>query len=229
MKVMPFILLLCCCPLALSQDIVGGSSTLFGFRDLRTAVQEHQVRLNRRSIPQDKQAQEVDALLAESSETLAFLVRSAKNHPVSSEYSESTSDASSIFSDIKARGTIGEAEWKQLQAVNADLKVKANHAEKALASGAENAFELIEVIVHTKKNGKELADYQVWYVKEAYENEPGRYQTFDRFSSPATRKLPPGRYLMWTQATDGTKTQGPKTPKEFGDGQAIIETDLSIP
>jgi hypothetical protein len=93
----------------------------------------------------------------------------------------------------------------------------------------KSPFDSIEVIVHTKKKGKEVGDYQIWYVKEAYENEPARYQTFDRFSSPASRKIPPGKYVMWTQATDGSKALGDRTPKEFGDGQSAVETDLTAP
>ena len=91
------------------------------------------------------------------------------------------------------------------------------------------AFDAIEIIVHTKKNGQELGNYQIWYVKEAYRNDASKYQTFDRFSSPASRKIPPGKYLMWAQTTDGSKATGEKTPKEFGDGQAKVETDLAAP
>jgi len=168
---------------------------------------------------------QVKALLDESNVHLTLLSELSKNRNVPRPYAESIAEDAAILQDIRKHGIIGQPQYEQIKAVNADLRIKADHAEMA----PEAAFDTIEIVVHTRKNGQELGNYQIWYVKEAYRNDASKYQTFDRFSSPASRKMPPGKYLMWAQATDGSKAMGEKTPKEFGDGQAKVETDLGAP
>jgi hypothetical protein len=222
MRIVGLILvLLVLCSAVLSQDLLGGDRLVV----FRHAVERDQVRLVRRKVPRLEQSGQLKAVLAESSKYLNLLQERSKDRPVPQDYAQSISEDIEIIENIRGRGIVGSTEWEQIKAVNTDLAIKAEHAEIL----PEAAFDSIEVIVRTKKNGLELSNYQVWYVKEAFKNDATKYRTFDRFSSPSSRKLPPGRYVMWSQATDGSKALGEKTPKEFGDGQANVEIDLAAP
>jgi hypothetical protein len=192
---------------------------------LKLDVRYKRVELVRMPLPKSKQAAELNAVLTESSKYLQVLQEKSKDRAVPPAYAESISEDGKIIDSIRMGRRVGSTEWEQIKAVNVDLRVKAEHAEML----PEAAFDSIEVIVRTKKNGQELSNYQVWFVKEAFKNDIAKYQTFDRYSSPSSRKLPPGRYVMWSQATDGSKASGEKSPKEFGDGQAKVEIDLAAP
>jgi len=206
----------------LTGDLNGGAALLFR---LEKDVASNRVRFKRPVGTKPQQAAELRAVLTESGMHLKLLREKSTNRTVSGEYAQSITEDFAVIEKISGRREVGSTEWEQIKAVNADLRVKAEHAEIL----PEAAFDAIEVIVRTKKNGEELSNYQVWYVKEAFKNDTAKYQTFDRFSSPSSRKLPPGRYVMWSQATDGSKAVGEKTPKEFGDGQAKVEIDLAAP
>lgn len=212
------------CSFTRGQDIVGGAKAARSMADLRKGVVEKRVVLVRKNLPTARQATEVNALLAEGSVHLSFLRELSETRTVPKEYEQSMLENFAILQSIKKLGRIGQPQWEQLQALNADLRVKSNHA----ALGGESGFQSIEVIVRTKKNGQELSNCEVWFVKEAYKNNVAKYDTFHGFS-PAVRKIPPGRYIMWTKATDTSKAEGQKTPKEFGDGLGRVEIDLTAP
>jgi len=168
---------------------------------------------------------QLKALLKRTVKNVEELRKFTRKKEIPEDYSESIREYTRRIEFISDKEMISYHDELFLNAVNADLEVKRIHAEKM----PENAFDSIKVIVHTKKDGAEKGVYQVWWVKDAYKDETGQYRTFDRFSTPTSRSLPPGKYVMWTKATDGTQATGEKTPKEFGDGQAEVEIDLIAP
>jgi hypothetical protein len=168
---------------------------------------------------------QLKALLKRTEKIVETLKKLSKKKNIPEEYAESIREYTRRMEILNGKETISNQDEAFLLAINADLEVKKIHAEKR----PENGFDSINIVVHTKKNGGETGVYQVWWVKDAYKDEVNKYQTFDRFSTPTNRPLPPGKYLMWTKATDGTQTTSQKEPKEFGDGKGEVEVDLIAP
>ena len=164
-------------------------------------------------------------LVQETDNNVAALKKLAQNRPVPTEYKASIDDSAEQLKQIRKKARYTFEDVAQVRAINEDLQIKRTHAE----SRPNAPFESIKINVHTKKNGQETGVYQIWWVQNSYKDKADKYQTFDTFSSPTSRLLPPGKYWMWTKATDGSGATGEKTPKEFGDGKAEIDTDLIAP
>jgi hypothetical protein len=168
---------------------------------------------------------QLTTLLRQTDDNIEALKKIAKKRNIPVEYEASIEESTSQIEAIRRKDKITPHDVRLLEEINEDVRIKRMHAE-----ARPNApFESIKVTVHTKKNGQEMGVYQIWWVKYAYRDDPSKYKTFDKFSSPSSQPLPPGRYLMWTKATDGSQVTGEKTPKEFGDGSGEIDTDLIAP
>lgn len=170
-------------------------------------------------------APELAMVVQETENNVERLIRMSRNRELPAEYAASIDELTKEIEAIRAKPRITQKDVELLQAIYEDVHIKRVHAE-----ARPNApFDAIKVTVHTKKHGQETGVYEVWWVKYAYRDDISKYKTFDQFSSPTSRHLPPGKYLMWAKATDGSKATGEKTPKEFGDGKAEVDTDLIAP
>src|SRR6476661_2063116 len=161
-------------------------------------------------------------LVQETDSNVEALKKLGQNRTVPAEYKASIDDSADQLKQIRKKARYNPEDVAQVRAINEDLQIKRMHAE----SRPNAPFDSIKINVHTKKGGQETGVYQIWWVQNAYKDNASKYQTFDKFSSPASRLLPPGKYWMWTKATDGSNATGEKTPKEFGDGHPEIDTDL---
>lgn len=155
-------MLFSCSSFAHSQDI--GLDIVGGAAILKRAVADGHVKIAHGTsvrVPQ------VNAMLDETNGYLSVLSELSKNRSIPEAYTKSIAEDAAILKNIRKLGIIGPPQVSQIEAVNADLRVKADHAELAPAT----AFDAIEIIVHTKKNGQELGNYEIWYVKEAYRDD----------------------------------------------------------
>lgn len=145
-----------------------------------------------------------------------FSAEIKKIHPA---YRKSLSQDFALLRDArKADNDQGRATIRQ---VAADLKVKAKRAE------AVGELDLVAVKITTKKDGVEVGGYEVRYVPRALDGVPGEDFPFRKESSPTTKDLAPGIYLLW--ARKGTAVSA-KTPQEIGDdGKPTADIDLAVP
>lgn len=112
--------------------------------------------------------------------------------------------------------------FKGLGDVALDLQIKVTYSRSALGS----AFRLVQIVIHTKKQDKEIGGYQVWYVPKGWAAVKDEAKPFDRLSSPTYMELSPGNYVMWTHK-DGANSKS--QPVSLGeDGRSKKEIDLLI-
>ena len=74
----------------------------------------------------------------------------------------------------------------------------------------------------------EQPNYEVVYVLEFWSDDPARWRTFDKLSSPTTQKLTAGYYMVWCRKTesDGSVSDGEKKRVEVTEAKEI---DLIVP
>lgn len=177
------------------------------------------------SMPATSLSGRVVSLLKQTDSNIGVLKRIGRNKTIPTEYAASINESTSEIEALRAKSQITTRDVLLLEAINEDIHIKTVHAQ----SRPNAPFDSIQITVRTKRDGQETGVYEVWWVKFAHRDDPAKYKTFDRFSSPTTHPLPPGKYMMWTKATDGSGATGAKTPKEFGDGRAAVDTDLIAP
>jgi hypothetical protein len=87
----------------------------------------------------------------------------------------------------------------------------------------------VELIVTTfDKDGKEVQNCEIWFVLKGWANYKDRYDHFDKPSSPASRDLPPGNYVVWTRMGSAEGAQVPL--KDLGiDGQKSRAISIPAP
>ena len=134
-------------------------------------------------------------------------------------YSEDIADDADLVEQVRLSKDVKRRELEKVRFVNTDVQIKRGQAE----ARTEAPFDLITIVVKTWKNDVEVNRFKVWFVNMRNKDNEAKYQSFDKFSSPTSKDLPPGNYLMWTT---GNGRVGERQPKTFGDGKATIETDL---
>jgi hypothetical protein len=141
------------------------------------------------------QRDEVTATVEKVKKNLAFLEKFAggKSTTVPAGYSESMKSNLAILKVASHPDTSPEASVKLYKAVADDLDIKAAFAK----ANAQNVFALVSVTVQTLDGVTEKPGYEVYCVPIGLENERSWHETFDKLSSPTTKKLAPGCYLMW--------------------------------
>jgi hypothetical protein len=107
--------------------------------------------------------------------------------------------------------------------VASDLEIKAAY----IHSSRGTALRLVQVVVHTVKDSKELGGYEVWYVPKGWADDPGAFRRFGRLSSPTYTDLAPGNYLMWVQK--GEVSAAKQTFSVGKQGKSRDELDLVTP
>lgn len=109
-----------------------------------------------------------------------------------------------------------------LSEVESDLELKLSYSTASLGQ----SLRPVQVIVHTVKESKEEAGYEVWYVPKALVANREYYAVFDRLSSPTDMEIPAGNYYFWIQK--GTFASG-KRPFSIGnDRKSRKEVDIPI-
>jgi len=108
-----------------------------------------------------------------------------------------------------------------------ELKGFQNDGECEGCSPLSYPRQLIEVTVRAKQAGREVSDYEVWYVAKGWANVPDAFNRFDNLSSPSTKSLAPGNYFLWLRKGE-EKTE--RQPFKFGDDRQYNRNiDLVVP
>jgi hypothetical protein len=133
-----------------------------------------------------------------------------------------------VVEGISGKGTPEPLRWAELiKDVADDLRAKIHFAEPHLGDiNPSDAFGNVTVQVTTRdKEAKEVSNYEVWYCLKGLVNYKDRYDHFDNLSSPTSRPIPPGNYMMWTRKDS---KDGPLEPaNDIGsDGQSRRSIDL---
>lgn len=158
-------------------------------------------------------------------EYLAEIARSQGNTKIPAQYDASLRSNARLLESLtryNSSATEKQKLYKVLGDVALDLQIKVIYSRSALGS----AFRLVQIVVHTKEQDKEIGGYQVWYVPKGWADIKDQAKPFDRLSSPTYMELPPGNYVMWThKAGNNSKFQ----PVSLGDdGRSRKEIDLLI-
>ncbi len=76
-------------------------------------------------------------------------------------------------------------------------------------------------------HGKGVPGCEVWYVPYAWQDDPSRNERFDKLSTPTTKLLPVGRFLMWTRKSAKEGERKPVNPGD--DHKTKKEVDIPAP
>ena len=119
-----------------------------------------------------------------------------------------------------------EAKRVSLSVYNGGLVAGQDVAIKAAYVQA-NKKDTVEVKVNTlDKSGQNIPNCTVWY-KPYLSNNDGDRRKFDKFSTPTTELIPPGRWQIWSEKD---RKAGRVDPLDIGDDQrAKREVDIEAP
>jgi hypothetical protein len=117
------------------------------------------------------------------------------------------------------RETLEKSQRFTLSAINNVTSAATDLALKAGLAG-KNGRDMVEVTVHTFKDGAEVPGCRVLYAPYMHDDEQHRIK-FDKFSSPTTDFLPPGKWLIWAVKN---KVEGPKDEFYCGDDKRPTRT-----
>jgi hypothetical protein len=130
-----------------------------------------------------------------------------------------------LLQQVRRRTANGKADafiLDSLELVASDLNLKAQYIRSSRGSN----LRLVEVLVHTLDDRKEVGGYEVWYVPVGWVDEPREYKRFGRLSSPTYMDLTPGNYLMWSRLKN---RESEKTNISVGkNGRSRDEVDLIV-
>jgi hypothetical protein len=116
--------------------------------------------------------------------------------------------------------------------VETDLRTK----DAAYKNSPRGLATLITLEVHTKLIRAETSGWQVMSLAAPlaeFPNAPG--EPFGLFSSPTTKSLPPGPYILWAEDPSDASVKGPRKPVTLGSvtgGQASlapVSADIAVP
>jgi hypothetical protein len=131
--------------------------------------------------------------------TELYNIRVTFNVPVSQNYLNDIDDDAELIEQVIQINKISFPEKKKVELVNSDLRVKREYANDRKDAPLSD----INVIARTKNySGKEVPNYEVWFVVEKYGENRSRYRSFDTVSSPTNRLLSPGNYFFWTRSRE---------------------------
>jgi hypothetical protein len=111
-----------------------------------------------------------------------------------------------------------------LEALADDLETKLEHCTK---SGGRLGGS-ITVRVRTVGAGREVGNWQVFYLPKVLEAAGGTADRFPQLSSPTSEVLVPGRYVVWPQDPE-TRRVGAKVVVKVGEGRSNLVLDLFVP
>lgn len=178
---------------------------------------------------QGAQAETISDWLRSIDSNVSYLYEIARAQPnmrMSAEYTASLSSDARLLESITIFKTHSAKErdrfYKVLDEVSSDLRIKVSYSRSALGS----PFRLVQVLVHTRTQDKEVGGYQVWYVPKGWADVRDEAKPFDRLSSPTYMDLPPGNYLMWTHKRGRNSKRQPVSLGD--DGRSRREIDLPI-
>jgi hypothetical protein len=106
----------------------------------------------------------------------------------------------------------------KLNQVNEDLEAKVVFSQMLMGAG----LRLVEFIVTTKKDGKEIGGYEVYYVPLGWWDTPDKFRRADQPSSPAIMKLAPGNYLVWLKKGEMLTEKVPYTLGKEGSRKEVV-------
>jgi hypothetical protein len=79
----------------------------------------------------------------------------------------------------------------------------------------------------------EVSQWNVMYLSAPLAERRDTGEPFPNFSSPTTKRLPPGRYVLWAQHPADAQRRGPRKTITVGDPNAKIDervvADLIVP
>ena len=148
-----------------------------------------------------------------------------KGDNVPEEYREQLKQYQKVLDRISESDQPIKEKRELCEALAADLNAKAKYAEK----NPDAAFGLVKVTVRTLDGTKEKSGSEVMFVVRAWAEDKTRHKRYDMISSPTSRKLFPGAYLMWTKVPDQDQ-EGPRKPISVGEeGNSEQKIDLPVP
>jgi len=177
------------------------------------------------SIPQRIPGPDARQIAASALADVNFMIRGwTAGSKIPPEYSASLRLSLRLLDGAFAAEQEGPA-FSALQAAADDLHIKAEHCRKSgVGLGG-----MVTVVIRTLKGSREQRDLQVLYLAKLMEGEKdAQPDQFPKFSSPTRHVLAPGRYVMWAREPQ-TNMTGARTTVRIGDGNKIVEWDLSVP
>jgi hypothetical protein len=88
----------------------------------------------------------------------------------------------------------------------------------------DKAPQLVQVTVRAKQEGREINDYEVWYVAKGWASVADAFNRFDNLSSPSTKFLAPGNYFLWLRkGKEATERQ----PFKIG-GDRVFDRNIDL-
>lgn len=239
MKTAAMFFLLFCCPPVYSQtagEQPAQARALFdSFHKSLDEIRDRFVRNTSPSIPKSEMAESI----ANINDHVNFLESViTPGTPTPKAYLESLALDCELLKRLAKQQVTSETEKSRLsdglKDVEADLKIKANAKRRCGncsrdPNGEEMTF-AVQVLVHAKKGGQDLGDYEVWYVPKGLAGDRSEFKRFDSLTDPAkpTRmNLAPGRYLVWLKKGE------PETRAQLlsigENGEAQREIDVPVP
>jgi hypothetical protein len=162
-----------------------------------------------------------------NSAAAAVSTMNAAHVEVTPEFATSTNEAIKVFNDaagrLKAGESLEEADVETLDRAASDLRIKAEWLTKNQPHDP-----IVDVTVNTTdRRNKASSGCEVWYVTAFYEGVKDREGKFDQLSTPTSKRLMPGAYIMWTSRAG---KRGDPKPVGVGDNHLTnMSVDLPAP
>lgn len=146
------------------------------------------------------------------------------------EFSQSVMDQQEILSQfagqLRKNEKVDDIQVYSAAYAASDLELKNSYLKVQDAGDAGTG--LVRVTVNTVTPEKEpVPGCEVWYVPLAWARDRQRWKRFDELSTPTKKKLPVGRYLMWTQKGEREGARRPVSPGD--DNRDSKDVDLFAP
>jgi len=112
------------------------------------------------------------------------------------------------------------AAFSILRDVADDVAIKTSQ----LKDSRDKVAQLVSVTVRAKQEGREINDYEVWYVAKGWASVADAANRFDNLSSPSTQFLAPGNYFLWLRKGKETTE---RQPFEIG-GDRVFDRNIDL-
>jgi hypothetical protein len=129
----------------------------------------------------------------------------------------------SVANRVKNRQPISDQDAFRATNAAKDLKLKTYWIEQR-----RDRPPMVRVSVNTiGRGGRGVHGCEVWYVPYAWQDDTSRRERFDKLSTPTSKLLSVGHYVMWTRSSGKEGERKPVSPGD--DGKADKEVDLPAP